>query len=113
MRIAYRTYNVSDEKKAKDKLLKYNNYVVRTSVLITDDLFEYYFVENKVGKVLIIQFGSNNKADEEFERSFVELVVENKIPKSCFSDQGSNTINFASRNIHLQLYECKLCSMPL
>lgn len=102
--IAYRTYNVSDELKKKDSIIKYENYTVKNSIAVTDSITQYnsyYFIKNIDEKIIVIQFSVVNKVDEFFERKFIDLIIENKIPPKCYNEHLIKKINFASRKIEL------------
>lgn len=61
----YRKYSIKNkDKKIIDTNLKYKNYYVSKTDLITENLIQnssYYFLESKDKKTTIIQFGSINK----------------------------------------------------
>ena len=101
----YRKYSISKkDEKIKDKNLIYNNYHVSQSDNVTPKLIQnnsYYFLENNSKRVTIIQFGSINKKDREFERKMVNLIMENTIPKKCFTSMVIDSINFVGRKIKL------------
>ncbi|TXD48124.1 MULTISPECIES: hypothetical protein [unclassified Polaribacter] len=101
----YRKYSIKKkDKKTTDTNLKYKNYYVSKTDLITENLTQnssYYFLENKNKRTTIIQFGSINKKDKEFERRMVKLIMENKIPKKCYNSLVIDSINFVNRKIKL------------
>jgi len=101
----YRKYSIKNkDKKTVDTTLKYKNYYVSKTDLITENLTQnssYYFLESKDKRTTIIQFGSINKKDKEFERKMVELVMENKIPQKCYNSLVIYNINFVGRKIKL------------
>lgn len=101
----YRKYSIKKkDKKTPDSNLKYNNYYVSNTTLIKKKLTQYssyYFLENKNKRTTIIQFGSINKKNREFERKIVNLIMEGKIPKRCYNSLVINEINFAGRKIKL------------
>lgn len=101
----YRKYSIKKkDKKTIDNNLKYKNYYVSKTDLITENLTQnssYYFLESKDKRTTIIQFGSINKKDKEFERKMVELIMENKIPKKCYNSLVIDNINFVGRKIKL------------
>ncbi|CAM1357391.1 hypothetical protein [Tenacibaculum halocynthiae] len=101
----YRKYSIKKkDKKTPDSNLKYNNYYVSNTTLINKKLTQYssyYFLENKNKRTTIIQFGSFNKKNREFERKIVNLIMEGKIPKRCYNSLVINEINFAGRKIKL------------
>jgi hypothetical protein len=101
----YRKYSIKKkDNKTVDTNLNYKNYYISKTDLITGNLTQnssYYFLENKNKSTTIIQFGSINKKDREFERRMVRLIMENKIPKECYNSTVIDNINFAGRKIKL------------
>ncbi|WP_091411403.1 hypothetical protein [Aquimarina amphilecti] len=105
LKMAYNLYNVSSEKKEKNITLRCENLFTRTKNVRSDKITQYnsyFFVKNKNNKVIVFHFGSINKTNKDFEIDFINLVIDNKIPKSCFSDRPINKINFASRIIEIE-----------
>lgn len=96
-----------------DSLLPFRNYYVYKSHEAPQKIFRnitYYFVESSDKKLIIITFASINKRDSEFERNFINLLYNNRIPESVYSYKSSivDSINFAGRAIPLPLkYMCK------
>lgn len=101
----YRKYSIKKkDHKTTDSDLNYKNYYVSKTDLIIENLTQnssYYFLENKNKRTTIIQFGSINKKDKEFERKIVRLIMENKIPKQCYNSIEIDSINFVGRKIKL------------
>lgn len=101
----YRKYSIKKkDHKTTDSDLNYKNYYVSKTDLIIENLTQnssYYFLENKNKRTTIIQFGSINKKDKEFERKMVRLIMENKIPKQCYNSIEIDSINFVGRKIKL------------
>ena len=90
--------------KVKDEKLTFNNYYVTKNELISENIIQnnsYYFVENEDKRVSVFWFGSINKQDRDFERKFVNLILENKIPKEVFESITIDSIDFAGRQIKL------------
>jgi len=104
LRKTYRKYSIKkDEKKTKDELLNFNNYYVAKNIKITEKLVQndsYYFIEN-YGIITVIQFSSINKKDKEFERTIVNHIIKDSIPKENFTSMTIDSINFAGRKIEL------------
>jgi len=104
LRKTYRKYSIKkDEKKTKDELLNFNNYYVTKDNKITEKLVQndsYYFIEN-YGIITVIQFSSINKKDKEFERTIVNHIIKDSIPKENFTSMTIDSINFAGRKIEL------------
>lgn len=102
---AYRKYSIKKkEKKIKDFKLDYNNFFTTKSIRITENLTQnnsYYFIENKEKRITIIQFSVINKRDQNFERKFINLIIEKKIPEENFTSMAIDSINFAGRKIKL------------
>lgn len=102
---AYRKYSIKKkEKKIKDFKLDYNNFFTTKSIRITENLTQnnsYYFIENKEKRITIIQFSGINKRDQNFERKFINLIIEKKIPEENFTSMAIDSINFAGRKIKL------------
>ncbi|MDI1257573.1 MAG: hypothetical protein PSV16_15880 [Flavobacterium sp.] len=99
-----RKYGIKDKDvKAKDDSLSLNNLYVRKSEKVTEQLSQensYYFVEDKYG-ITVIVFSAINKYDKKFERDFVEIVLKEQVPKTCFTEMAFDSINFAGRKIKL------------
>ncbi len=103
---AYVSYAIK-EKDLKVKLtdLKFNGYNITNSDKITIKLSQndsYYFIENSSKKVVVIQFSSINKNDKIFEKKFVNLIMRNSIPQTCFASMQIDSLNFVGRNIKLK-----------
>lgn len=87
-----------------DSLIKQNNYVVKRQVEEVEGIKEYsnyYFIENSEKKIVAITFAQINKNDHNFEREFIALILENKIPENVFSNMQIDSINFVGRKIAL------------
>lgn len=101
----YRKYDIKEtDIKIKDENLSFNNFYIAKSEKITDNINQvnsYYFVENKNKTVTIIWFGYFNKVDKEFERKYVNRIINNEIPKEVFEETIIGSIDFAGRKIEL------------
>ncbi len=102
---SYRKYSIKKKDiKTKNDSIKYNHFYVSKDDILTDKLTQndsYYFVENKNKRITIIQISSMNKKDKAFERLMVDLILEYKIPKKCYTSTKIDSINFAGRKIRL------------
>lgn len=101
----YKKYDIKEtDIKIKDENLSFNNFYIAKSEKITDNINQvnsYYFVENKNKTVTIIWFGYFNKVDKEFERKYVNRIINNEIPKDVFEETIIGSIDFAGRKIEL------------
>lgn len=101
----FRKYSIKeDDLKVRDENLANNNFFITKSEKITDSLNQinsYYFVENQNNTVSIFWFGYFDKLNKEFERKFVNLILEDKIPKEVFEPMSISSIDFAGRKIKL------------
>lgn len=101
----YKKYDIKEtDIKIKDENLGFNNFYIAKSEKITDNINQvnsYYFVENKNKTVTIIWFGYFNKVDKEFERKYVNRILNNEIPKEVFEETIIGSIDFAGRKIEL------------
>ena len=101
----YKNYDIKEtDAKVKDENLRFNNFYIAKSEKITDNINQvnsYYFVENKNKTVTIIWFGYFNKVDKEFERKYVNRIINNEIPKDVFEETIIGSIYFAGRKIEL------------
>lgn len=102
---AYRKYKIKKtDIKETDKELNFENYKVVKREQLDNNLSSIsvnYFVKNKDNRISIFWFGYYNKSNPEFERKMIELILNNEVPKSCFSSLKTNEVNFAGRKIEL------------
>lgn len=101
----YRKYKIKkDDPKTKDAaIIKQHVYATNNEVL-ADGIIQknsFYFLENEKKRVDIIGFSSINKRDKPFESEMLDLIINNKIPKSNFSPTSTDSINFVGRQITL------------
>lgn len=61
----------------------------------------YYFVENKSSQLLAITFASLMATNQALERQLVPLIRDEKIPPSVFNSFGTDSVNFAGRQIKI------------
>ncbi|WP_412985691.1 hypothetical protein [Pontimicrobium sp. IMCC45349] len=102
---AYRKYKIKKtDIKETDKELNFENYKVVKREQLDNNLSSVsvnYFVKNKDNRISIFWFGYYNKSNSEFERKMIELILNNEVPKNCFSSLKTNEVNFAGRKIEL------------
>lgn len=102
---AYRKYSIKKKDlKERDDLLNFENYKVTNREEFPDGLVAVnvnYFVKNKDNRISVFWFGYFDKSNPEFERKMIDLILNDAIPKTCFSSIKTNTINFAGREIEL------------
>ena len=93
----------SDLNIADSSILSQNYYVSKTEEISpgTAQHSSYYFIENKNKSITAITFADINKGDKEFERNFVSLIMNDKIPKSVYTPLEIDSINFSGRKIAL------------
>ena len=92
------------ELKISDNLLDFRNFYVFKSQEDPQNIFQnmsYYFVESLDKKLIAFTFSSINKSDKEFERNFIELVRNNRIPDNIYNSLEIDSVNFAGRKIPL------------
>lgn len=101
----YRKYSINDsDLKVKDENLTHNNIYITKSENITENINQissYYFVENKDETVSVFWFGYYNKLNKEFERKYVNRILNNEIPKEVYEPMTIDSIDFAGRKIKL------------
>ena len=101
----YRKYSIKESDiKTKDETLKYNNLFVTKSEIVTEKINQissYYFVENKNKTVSVFWFGYYGKQNQEFERKYVNLILNDEIPKEVFEPMSIQSIDFVGRKIEL------------
>lgn len=102
---AYRKNKVKKEdQKVADPQLPYENYRVVSQEAFNNDLTAVsvqYFVKNTQNRISIFWFGYYGTSEPEFERKMIDLILNDAIPKSCFSGTSTDTIDFAGRGIAL------------
>lgn len=93
----------SDLNLADSTIINQNFYVSKTEEISpgTVQHSSYYFIENKSKSITAITFADINKGDKEFERNFVSLIMNDKIPKSVYTPLEIDSINFSGRKIAL------------
>ena len=101
----YRKYKIKkSDQKETDKELGFENYKVISKEEFDDGLVSVsvnYFVKNKDNLISVFWFGYYDKARPEFERKMIALILDDSIPKSCFSSTKTDIVNFAGREIQL------------
>lgn len=61
----------------------------------------YYFVENKKNQILAVTFASLMATNQALERELVPLIRDGAIPPRVFNSFGTDSINFAGRQIKI------------
>ena len=87
-----------------DSTIKYDNYLVSKTEELNSELTQfssYYFIKTKESEITAIMFNSITQRDTDFERKFVSLVINGKIPKQIYTPMVIDSINFAGRKIPL------------
>lgn len=101
----YRKYSIKEsDAKIKDETLKNNNFFITKSENITGNISQtssYYFVENENKTVSVFWFGYYGKLNQEFERKYVNRILNNEIPKEVYEPMNIQSIDFAGRKIEL------------
>jgi archaellum component FlaF (FlaF/FlaG flagellin family) len=101
----YRKYSISDsDLKVQDKKLENNNFYITKSEIVAENVNQissYYFVENKSKTVTVFWFGYFGALNQDFERKYVNLILENKIPNEVFESMTIESIDFAGRQLEL------------
>ena len=101
----YKKYSINESDiKVKDDSLKNNNFYITKSENIAENINQissYYFVENKNKTVSVFWFGYYNKLNKEFERKYVNHILNDEIPKEVFEPMTIESIDFAGRKIEL------------
>jgi len=101
----YRKYSITDsDLKVQDKKLENNNFYITKSENVAENVNQissYYFVENKSKTVSVFWFGYFGALNQDFERKYVNLILENKIPNEVFESMTIESIDFAGRQLEL------------
>lgn len=101
----YKKYSiVESDSKVKDEGITFNNLFVTKSENVAENISQinsYYFVENKDRTVTIIWFGYYNTPNKDFERKYVNRIINDQIPKEVFEPMTIENIDFAGRKIKL------------
>lgn len=102
---AYRKNNIKKkEEKVIDDKLKFENYKIVKREELDNNLVSIsvnYFVKNNKNQISFFWFGYYDNDNPEFERKMIDLIINDKIPKTCFSSIKTDSINFAGREIEL------------
>lgn len=102
---AYRENKIKKkDSKVTDKDLGFENYKVVTQESFENGLIAIkvtYFVKNKNNQISVFWFSFYDQENRAFERKMIDLILNNTIPKSCFSSIKTDSINFAGRIIKL------------
>lgn len=100
----YREYSVKEKDVITDDSLKFNNFFFSKTENISENVSQidsYYFVENKDKTVSAFWFGYFGELDKNFERKYVNRVLNDEIPDSVFEPATIDIIDFAGRKIEL------------
>ncbi len=101
----YKKYSINESDiKVKDDSLKNNNFYITKSENVAENINQissYYFVENQNKAVSVFWFGYYNKLNKEFERKYVNHILNDEIPKEVFEPMTIESIDFAGRKIEL------------
>ncbi len=101
----YRKYSIKESDiKTKDEKLQADNIVITKSENVAPNINQinsYYFVENKSKTVSVVWFGYYGKQNQDFERKYVNLILNDEIPKEVFEPMKIESIDFAGRKIEL------------
>lgn len=102
---AYRKYKIKrKDLKETDKELNFENYKVIKREEFDNGLVSVsvnYFVKNKDNLISVFWFGYYDKSNPEFERKMIDLILNDAIPKTCFSSIKTDNIDFGGREIEL------------
>lgn len=101
----FKKYSIKEKDlDATDSAIQNKNYYVSRSEEISPGTIQqtaYYFIENTSNSITAITFAAVNKNDKAFEREFVALIMNNRIPASVYTPLAIDSINFAGRKIAL------------
>ena len=101
----YRKYSITESDiKVKDETLNNNNFYITRTESVAENInhiSSYYFVENQNKTVSVFWFGYSNKSDQDFERKYVNRILNDEIPKEVFEPMTIESIDFAGRKIEL------------
>ncbi len=93
-----------DELIHSDSTIDLQNYYVHKSDTVQDTIVyatSYYFFRTKEDEISAITFSSFNAEDVEFEKQFIQLVLDDKIPNDIYSSGMTDSVNFGGRILHL------------
>lgn len=93
-----------DELIHSDSAMDLQNYYVHKSDTVQEDIVlntSYYFIKTKEDEISAITFVSYNEVDIEFEKQFVRLVLNDKIPNDIYSSITTDSVNFGGRKLYL------------
>jgi len=93
-----------------DSLLGFQNYYVFKSIEKPQHFFSniaYYFVHSPDDYIIAFTFKSINKRDKEFERNFISLACNHRIPQNIYHSTVPDNFNFAGRIISSPSHNCK------
>ena len=101
----YKKYSIKEnDSKTKDEQLENNNFFITKSDNVAENINQissYYFVENKDKRITVFWFGYYGNLNKEFERKYVNLILNDEIPNEVFEPMTIDSIDFAGRKIEL------------
>lgn len=101
----YKKFDIKDsDLKTKDQSLSNNNFHVVKTKNSTENLVQtnsYYFIEDNSKTITIVWFGYYNKPDADFEKTYINRIISDRIPKTVFESMTIDSIGFAGRKIKL------------
>jgi len=106
---SYTYAQISENELVRDDLLNVNNFKYTRTLEKgggPPEVSTCYFVEVEDKRTLVITFGALKPSDSEFERKFVSLVKNDLIPEYVFVSPRTDVVNFAGRNIYLDI-DCR------
>lgn len=102
----FKKYGIGDDEiKMKDENICNLNSCVTKIIPLTKQLNQissFYFIEGKNKKITIIWFGYFTVQDKNWERIYVNRILNNEIPKEVFENMTIESIDFAGRKIKLE-----------
>ena len=99
----YKKYSINkDDLTTADSSIRAQNFYISKSKDLAPNTLQqasYYFIEGRNRDIIAITFGAINKHDRVFERTFVQLILNDEIPKSLYEFMHGDSIYFAGRKI--------------
>lgn len=101
----FKKYSIKEsDLMASDSSIHFQNYYVsKTEEILpgTVQQASYYFMENKDKGITAVTFTNENSGDKNFESAFINLILNDAIPKSIYTPLVIDSINFAGRKMVL------------
>lgn len=104
LRKLYREYSIKEKDIITDESLNFNNFFTSKKENIGENINQinsHYFVENKDKTVSVFWFGYFGELDKNFERKYINRILNDEIPESVFEQATIDIIDFAGRKIEL------------